>query len=210
MVFGIDDALIGAGLTAAGSIAGGYLSGRSDKNKETKMQRTQRKLIDQLLSSLNGEGPYSDLYSFDQDTFNKSFVEPAQALFRNQIAPQIQQQYIASGQQRGTGLDDQLLRAGVDLDSMINQYMYQAQQDTLNRKQNTFNAILGAGAGAPSNSSGSDIFSSAVGGYLTSPAFSNAVSQRFPQNPIPSARKGFENDSSRFSSAAQAGYYGGR
>lgn len=173
MVFGIDDALLAAGITAAGSIGGGWLSGQG--NKESKMQKTKRKLIDQLLDSVNGNGPYSDLYSFDENTFNKSFVEPAQAKFRNQIAPQIQQQYIASGQQRGTGLDDQLLRAGVDLDSEINKHMYQAQQDAMNRKQSAFNAALGAGDGAPPQQSGWQNLGQATAGYLSSPAFAQTV-----------------------------------
>lgn len=172
MVFGIDS-LISSGLSALGSIGGGFLSGQS--NKETKMQKTKRKLIDQLLDSVNGQGPYADLYNSDQNAFNKSFVEPAQAKFRNQIAPQIQQQYIASGQQRGTGLDDQLLRAGVDLDSEINRYMYQAQQDAMNRKQSAFNAALGAGDGAPPQQSGWQNLAQSTAGYLSSPAFAQTV-----------------------------------
>lgn len=173
MVFGVDDALIAAAIQAAASIGGGYLAGQG--NKESKLQKTKRNTIDQLLDSINGNGPYSDLYNFDQDTFNKSFVEPAQAKFRNQIAPQIQQQYIASGQQRGTGLDDQLLRAGVDLDSEINRYMYQAQQDALNRQQLGINSVLGAGDGAPPEQSGWQNLAQSTSGYLSSPAFAQTV-----------------------------------
>jgi len=84
-------------ISAAGSIGGGWLSGKGNANKETKTQKTKRKLVDKLIASLDGAGPYSDLYNFDQDLFNKSFIEPAKAKFRNEIAPQIQQQYIASG-----------------------------------------------------------------------------------------------------------------
>jgi hypothetical protein len=166
-------------ISALGSIGGGVLSGRGSQPTESKMQKTQRKLIDKLLSSLNGDGPYSDLYNRDEGAFQKSFVEPAQAMFRNQIAPQIQQQYIASGQQRGTGLDDQLLRAGVDLDSMLNQYLYQSQQDAQNRKQNTISSILGAGSGVPAGTStGQDVMSS-LGGYLSSGAFNDTIGNLF-------------------------------
>lgn len=202
MVFGIDDALIGAGLGAIGSAAGGYLSGRSNAPAETKMQRTQRKLVDQLLASLNGRGPYSDLYNTDEDAFQRSFVEPAQSMFRNHIAPQIQQQYIAAGQQRGTGLDDQLLRAGVDLDSMLNQYLYQSQQNALNRQQNTIGSILGSGSGAPNMPSGSQDVMGALGGYLSSPGFMDTAYNYFrtpSQNPMRTGafganagRRGFE------------------
>ena len=193
MVFGIDDALLAAGLGAAGSIGSGWLAGRSQGNKETKMQKTRRKLVDELLASLNGNGAYSDLFNSDQETFQKSFVEPAQSLFRNQIAPQIQQQYISSGQQRGTGLDDQLLRAGVDLDSMLNQYMYQHQQDALNRKQNAISGILGTETGAaPQSSSGQD-FASAFSGYLSGPGFADSYKDYFKNSQQPT-RKGYADD----------------
>ena len=191
MVLGIDDALLAAGITAAGSVAGGALAGGSQAKKETKMERTKRKLVDQLIASLTGQGPYSDLYSTDMDAFNKSFVEPAQAMFRNQIAPQIQQQYIAGGQQRGTGLDDQLLRAGVDMDSMLNQYLYNSQQDALNRKNSTINQILGGGAGAANTPSTGQNIMGAVSGYLSSEGFSDSVSNIF-KSKAPEERKGFE------------------
>lgn len=188
-------------IQAAGSVGSGYLAGRGQANKETKLQKTQRKLIDQLISSLSGgAGPFSDLFSGDENAFQKSFVEPAQALFRNKIAPSIQQEFIASGQQRGTGLDDTLTRAGVDLDAMLNQHMYQFQQDALNRKQGTINSILGAGAGAPNQTTGGQDVMSGLSGYLSSQGFADTAANIFkkPAQTTASApqpeRKGFEND----------------
>ncbi len=191
MTFGAE--IWGPPLIAAGA---SYLSGKGSAPKETKMQKTQRKLVDQLISSLSGEGPFSDLFNKDENVFQKSFVEPAQSMFRNQIAPQIQQQYIASGQQRGTGLDDQLLRAGVDLDSLLNQHMYQFQQDTLNRKQNSINSILGSGSGSPNETTGTQDIMSGLSGYLSSSGFSDTFGNLFKNksnnvNPVPQ-RKGFE------------------
>lgn len=78
-----------------------------------------------------------------KNRFKKSFVEPAMSKFRNQIAPQIQQSYIASGQHRGTGLDDTLTRAGVDMDAMLNQYLFQAQQQANQNKMGVLDRILG-------------------------------------------------------------------
>ena len=75
-------AFLPAAITAAGAIGGGYLSGRSS-GSETKMQRMQRKFLDQLIASLSGQGPYSDLYNFDEASFQKSFVEPAKAMYKN-------------------------------------------------------------------------------------------------------------------------------
>ena len=192
-------------INAVASIGSGLLSG-SGVPKETKTQRTQRKLIDDLLLSLNGKGSYNDLFSRDEDAFNKSYVEPANARFNNQIAPQIQQQYIASGQQRGTGLDDQLLRAGVDLDQLLNEQYFNFQQSADNRKQNAINSILGMGSGAPVQPSTGQNIANATGGFLSSQGFADSVNNIFknsntpqttaPPNPTfaPPTRKGFTPD----------------
>lgn len=168
--------LITSGISALLSKAG-------TPSSQTQTQKKQQKLVDAILSSLEGNGPYSDLFSGNEAAFQKSFVEPAKARFNNQIAPQIQQSYIASGQQRGTGLDDQLLRAGVDLNSQLDQYAYQFEQDAQNRKQNAITGILNQSAGAPNDTSfGQDLMSSA-GGYLSSPGFSDQFSNIFRNNP---------------------------
>lgn len=181
--------IIASTIAAAGSTAGGYLASKG-AGKETAIQKRKKKLIDQLLASLEGSGPYSDLYNFDEKTFNKSFVEPAQAMFRNQIAPQIQQQYIASGQQRGTGLDDTLTRAGVDLDALINQHMFQAQENATNRKQNAINSILGSDNGAAPENSSSQNWMQAGAGYLSSDSFSDAIADITKKSAAPPAPGG--------------------
>jgi hypothetical protein len=180
---------------AAATAASSALSSAGKGDEESKIQRKKRKLIDQLLASLTGEGAYSDLFKADENAFQRSFVEPAQSSFRNQIAPQIQQQYIASGQQRGTGLDDTLTRAGVDLNSLLNQQFYQFQQDALNRKQGSINSILGAGSGpAPGSSTGQDIMSG-LSGYLQSEGFGQNINDMFKPKPtLEPQRKGFEPD----------------
>lgn len=197
--------LLASAITAAGSVTGGYLSG-AGSGKESKMDKTRRKLLDKLVDSLEGNGPFSDLYNTDEAAFQKSFVEPAQSRFRNQIAPQIQQEFIAGGQQRGTGLDDQLLRAGVDLDSLLNQHYMDFQNRGKDRLQSSINSIVGGGSGSPAGLSTSDRIQQATGGYLASQGFSDAVTgslkqyqQQGPTNSgLPNAydkpRKGFEND----------------
>lgn len=202
MVFGIDDALIAAAITAAASVGGGYLAGRSG-GQETKTQKQQRKLVDQLIGSLNGDGPYSDLYNADEDVFQKSFVDPAKSIFNNQIGPQIQQKYIASGQHMGSGLEDQLLRAGVDLDQLLNQHMMDFYQGAQNRKQSTINSILGGGAGGTQDMSPQKSIMQSLSGFLSSPSFSDTAAGLFKQQPqqaqqtnmpnpyAPPPRKGF-------------------
>lgn len=137
------------------------------KGKESKLERTKRKLVDKLLASINGEGEFSSLFNVDNEAFQKGIVEPAQSRFKNQISPQIQQSYIASGQQRGTGLEDTLTRAGVDLNQQINEQYYKYVQDMENRKLNAISGILGTSGGAEPTSTGEDILS-AAGGYLGS------------------------------------------
>lgn len=180
-------------LQAVASTGSGILTGMG-ANKETKTQKTQRKLIDQLIASLtSGEGPFADLFNMDENAFQKSFVDPARSMFNNQISPMIQQQYIASGQQRGTGLDDTLTRAGVDLDTMLNQQLMNYQQKALDRKQGTIDSILRAGSGVAERSTGQDA-ASGFGGYLSSQGFADSTANLF-KKPTPATdttRKGFE------------------
>lgn len=194
-------ALAAAGLQAAGSIAGGVLSNKG-AGRQSKMEKTKQSLVDQLLSSLNGQGPYSDLFNNDAEAFQKSFVDPAKSLFKNQIAPQIQQSYIANGQQGNTSLDDHLTRAGVDLDQLLNSQMYQFNQDSQNRKFNTIQGILGQGNGTPPGFSGGQALAQGTAGYLSGDAFQNSVKDIFspqPQQQAPNPfrdqpRNGFSQD----------------
>jgi hypothetical protein len=194
-------ALIAPAVGAIGSIAGGYLSSRTG-NQETKMQKTQRKLIDELINSLGGEGKYAGLYATDENAFQKSFVDPSKARFNNQIAPQIQQNSIYGGQQRGTGLDDQLLRAGVDLDQLLNEQYMNFVQGAQNRQQSTIGSILSHGSGAPNEMSSGTSFMQGAGGYLSSPAFANL----FKNSSTPQS-KGFNSgEMNRYGSMFNPGF----
>ncbi len=196
--------LAAAGIGAIGSIAGGLLASKGSNKKESKIQTRQRRLVDELMNSLYGKGEFSDLFDPSDEKFQKSFVEPAKQRFNNQIAPQIQQQYISSGQQKSSGMDDQLLRAGVDLNSMLDQYAYQNQQDAMNRKQGAMNSILGSGPGQAPNPSTGQNLSSAIGGYLASNSFKEGMTGLLNSYSSPSSaptssyaappRKGFEPD----------------
>jgi hypothetical protein len=179
-------AAIGAGASAISSIFS------RDRGKETKTQKQQRKLVDDLIASLQGNGSFNDLFQGDYDAFQKSFVDPAKSIFKNQIAPQIQQSYIASGQQRGTGLDDTLTRAGVDLDQLLNQEYMKYQQGMLDRKQNTISSILGAPQGAQPGISSGQAASLGLSGFLSQQEnFGQDVYDLFNKKSEPQ-RKGFE------------------
>jgi len=186
-------ASIGTGImpgwgTAIGGLVGGAaggLLGRSDK--ETQMQKKQKELVDQMLASLNGQGPYSNLFNVDESTFQKSFVDPMKQKFSSQIAPQIQQSFIANGQQRGTGMQGNLTRAGVDMDQLLNQQYAQMQQQGQSNQMNMMNSILGMAPGAPTTPSAGQSIMQGIGGYLSSDNFGKDI-----QGII--NRKGFEQD----------------
>jgi len=196
---------IGPAISGITSAASG-LFGR-DKPKETHIQKKQRELVDQLLGSLNGSGPYSDLFSANDEDFQRSYVDPAKSRFRNQIAPQIQQSYIQNGQQRGTGLEDSLARAGVDMDSLLNQSYMDYKQNAQNRQSNAIGNILSQGAGVGPEQSGGSAALQGLSGYLSGDSFgkdlegilSSFNNRKYNQSDslqdtfLP-PRKGFEND----------------
>lgn len=177
--------LIGAGASALGGLFG-------KQNQQTPIQGQQQQLIDQLLASLGGQGPYSDLFNVNEESFNQGFREPAMAQFRNQTAPQIQQSYIASGQQRGTGLEDTLSRAGVDMDMMLNQMYAQQQQQAQQNKLGTIGNILGQGPGAPNTPTSGQAMGQGFAGFLSSPQFGQSVSSA--TRGLTTPRRGFEAD----------------
>ena len=165
--------LIPSLITAGATLGGAYLNRR--KSKETKVQKQKRSLIDQIMASLSGDGPYSDLFTMDEEAFEKSFIEPARSRFKNITAPDIQQQYIHAGLERGTGLDDALIRAGVDMDAQLNQQYGDFLSKAQDRKMNAFNSILGAGEGAEPGQSGGEALQEGAAGYLSSPAFKDSM-----------------------------------
>ena len=168
--------IITALLSALGSAGGSALGGLfSNDPKETRTQGQQRKLVDELMASLFGQGEFSDLFNADENTFQKSFVDPAKARFQSQTAPQIQQSFISSGQQRGTGLDDTLTRAGVDMDQLLNEQFAQFQQSAQNRKFGAISSILGLGEGVQPGQSTGEKLSGGASGFFAGKAFPGSI-----------------------------------
>lgn len=162
--------LIAAGIGAAGSALGGILG----RGKESKLDKQKRYLIDELLASVHGNGPYSDLFRSSEADFQKAYVNPAKSIFRNQIAPQIQQSYIQSGQHAGTGLEDTLSRAGVELDELLNsQYLNYINQGNQN-KLGVIGSILNQG-NLSQNQSRSSGAGQGLSGFLQSDALGETL-----------------------------------
>jgi hypothetical protein len=112
------------------------------KPKKTKVQQMKEMTMDDIMAGIRGEGPYAYLFNLDEDAFKRGVSDPAMARFTNEVAPQIQQQYISTGQQRGTGMEDTLARAGVDLHQQINQQYWNAQQQVNQNKLGALNSSL--------------------------------------------------------------------
>jgi len=170
--------IISALISGGGAALGGYFNRQKPQDANpSAMQQTQKDLIDQLLASIKGNGPFSDLFNFNEDTFNKSYLEPAKQMFNSQIAPQIQQSFIANGQQRSTGMENQLTRAGVDMDQLLNQAYGGMQQNAQQNKMNAINSILGMGAGAGSTpgQTGKNAAGQGFSGYLTGEGFGSDI-----------------------------------
>jgi hypothetical protein len=213
-------ATIGSAFGPWGTLAGGLIGGIGGgllgrkKNEQTDTQKKQKELIDQLMGSLNGNGPYADLFQANEADFNKSFAEPARARFKNQTAPGIQQSYIGQGQQYSTGLQDELTRAGVDMDQLLNEHYANYQQQAQNRKAGALNGILSAGPGVGADQSWGDAALQGLGGYLSGDRFGGDIegilgtfkknangqfdNQNAPGHSLNDTyrppRKGFEND----------------
>jgi len=179
-------------LGAAGSIGSALLSRGGDQ--ETPTQKLQRELIDELLASLSGEGKYSSLFSADEETFNKRFGDPARRRFETQTAPAIQQQFIASGQQRGSGLEDTLTRAGVDLEEMLNQQYQDYIGQAEGRQLGAIGSILGQGAGAPVQPTTQQTLGQGIAGYLASPSSEKGIESILKGIESRTKRKGFTSD----------------
>jgi len=160
-------------ISAISSGVGGALSG----DQETPMQGKQREVIDQILSSLNGDGPFSHLFNADEDTFQRSYVQPSMQRFNTQIAPQIKEKFFSSGQQGGTGMQDALTRAGVDLNSMLDQQYAQFQQRGQQNQWDAISKILSQPSGGMGPQSGGDKFMQGLGGYLTGESFPKTIEQ---------------------------------
>tara|TARA_R110000868_G_scaffold114392_1_gene306590 strand:+ start:252 stop:872 length:621 start_codon:yes stop_codon:yes gene_type:complete len=199
-------AALPAVISAAGSAASGYLAGQG--NKETKLQRQRRKLLGDVIESVRtGKGDYADLFASSWEDFDKGFAEPARQRFRDRGAPQIQQQYIHSGMQRGTGLDDALARAGVDLEGQINSNYMQYQNSALNRKQNLLNTAM-SGTEAGPQSSGWENAAQGLGGYMGSEGFQKNLENIFNPKPAAQTRTGYSSDwaSQGANAAGRSGY----
>ncbi len=117
-------------------------SGPSNEQFST-LTPEQQQLLQQLISGIGGQGPLSGLFGVDQESFQKSFVDPAMNTFNNRTAPAIQQRFIASGGARSSSAEDTLTRAGADVQGQLNQTL----AGLINQAQGRAMQGLGLGLG---------------------------------------------------------------
>lgn len=122
------------------------LFGKKAKNKQldlqTKDQKVMQKLIQQGLTK--DKGPLADLFgSFDEAAFKQGVTDPSIKEFQEKILPQLQEQFINSGQTLSTGFGKAQLQAGNDLQSKLAQLMYQAREGQKQNRIGGVNTALG-------------------------------------------------------------------
>jgi len=175
-------AILAGGISSLSSVLSGVGS-----NKQTPDQKRKNQLLDELMASLQGYGPYSDLFNLDQAAFQQSYVDPMKQLFSSQFAPKIQQSYIAGGQQRGSGVQDTLTRAGVNMDQLLNQQYASMLQGVQQNKLNALSGMLSTNTGEQASVSPWERMAQGAGGFLASDQFGDLFDQMVNKSKTPSA-----------------------
>lgn len=128
-----------------GQLLGGIGAGLLDRKTSgpTALQKQQRQTIDQILQGVQGQGPYASAFGGGgMDAFERGVVQPSLQRFENQIAPQIQQSFIAGGQAGGSGLQNALTQAGVNLNSLIDQQLINYMNNQQQAQRSGISSIL--------------------------------------------------------------------
>lgn len=147
-IFGPVGGVIGG---IAGGIAG--LFGGKKKKKAKKISTLdpqQQALYDDYVASIRGEGPFSDMYNFDDkgynEVFDKTVGRPAYRNFEENIIPRITGQFRQNNLMNSSYAGESLSRAGRDvqenLDAQRSANVFNGQQQAKTSKQNAMNQVL--------------------------------------------------------------------
>jgi hypothetical protein len=153
----------------------------------SKGQQELEKLITEALQS--GTGPLADMFGkFNAEGFNQGVAKPAIENFKNEILPQLHEQYIGSNRGLSTARGAAATKAGADLQSKLAALLYQAQEqqkqnriggaNTLFGKQAVENVVQQPAAGGGGLSQILGPLASVAGGFLGGPggaAAANAI-----------------------------------
>lgn len=120
---------------------GDFLFGSKGGNEQVDLLTGgQNDLLNFIIQQAMGGG------QFDEESFQKSFVDPALKQFESRTAPSIQQKFIAAGAGGGSNLQDALTRAGADVQGGLDQKRAELLNQALDRQLKTAGLGLGTSA----------------------------------------------------------------
>ncbi len=141
---------------AVGGLVGGIASlfGKKKKKKPkpiSTLDPQQQALYKDYVSSIRGQGPFSDLYNYDTQGANQNFdanvSRPAYRNFQENIIPGITGQFRNNNLQNSTYTGEALGRAGrnvqENLDAQRSNMIFNGQQQAQQNKQNAIQNVLG-------------------------------------------------------------------
>lgn len=131
--------------------AGMFASKGGGQNKVSSLDPTQKKLYEQYADALSGGGgPLSDIFGFDPESireqYTQQYAEPAYQQFQEEVIPGITGQFRGQNLQNSSYLGGALGKAGTDvqrnLNSQLSKMLYDAEQQSLQRKQTGLDQLL--------------------------------------------------------------------
>jgi hypothetical protein len=141
---------------AIGGLAGGALGlfGKKKKKKPkpiSTLDPQQQKLYNDYIAGIRGEGPFSNLYNFDTEGYNKVFDQTigrqANRNFQENTIPGITGQFRGSNLMNSSYTGEALSRAGRDvqenLDALRSQNVFQGQQEAQRARRAGITDVLG-------------------------------------------------------------------
>lgn len=130
------------------------LFGKKGGYKEkSALTEDQGALLQWLIQSLmGGGGPFA----FDEESFQRTFVDPALKQFQTKTTPAIQQRFIAKGLQGSSGMDTAIANAGADVEMELGKMRAGMQENALDRALKAAGLSLGTKAFGFEQESGSE------------------------------------------------------
>lgn len=120
--------------------------GKKDKIKQTPtVSKQQQEFLDWIQQGIaSGEGPLADIFGkFNEGEFQKGVAEPQIKRFKEELLPQLQEQFISGNQLMGSGFQRAQAKAGTDLQSKLAELMYAAKQQHKQNQIGGVNTALG-------------------------------------------------------------------
>jgi hypothetical protein len=130
---------------------GGALFGKGAKQIST-LSPGQQQLMQLLQGGLGGQGPLGGAFGgYDPEEINRLFQtgvgDPTRKQFQERVVPGMEQRAIASGLNRSSGLQRQMLEGELDLEGMLGGQLAQAQFGAREGELNRQLQGLGVGLG---------------------------------------------------------------